>query len=117
LSRRDDDRLRDIVDAVEAIRRHLRRGDLRDGLVYDAVRVRLIEIGEAVKSLRPDLLDEAPGVPWKEIARMRDHLAHRYFDTDHAIVQDVVDNEVDPLLDAVRQLLDRTDRTDDNPEI
>jgi hypothetical protein len=25
---------------------------------------------------------------------MRAHLAHRYFDTDHAIVQDVVDNEL-----------------------
>jgi hypothetical protein len=27
---------------------------------------------------------------------MRDHLAHRYFDTDHAIVQDVVDNDLAP---------------------
>lgn len=26
---------------------------------------------------------------------MLDHLAHRYFDTDHAIVQDVVDNDLD----------------------
>jgi uncharacterized protein with HEPN domain len=60
-------------------------------LIYDAVRVRLVEIGEAVKGIDPDLLRDAPGVPWKEIARMRDHLAHRYFDTDHAIVQDIVD--------------------------
>lgn len=38
---------------------------------------------------------------------MRDHLAHDYFDTDHAIVQDVVDTELGPLLDAVRRLIDR----------
>ena len=88
---------------------HLTRGDLHDGLVYDAVRVRLIEIGEAVKGIDPDLLDEAPGVPWKEIARMRDHLAHRYFDTDHAIVQDVVDNDLGQLADAVQSLIDRTE--------
>jgi uncharacterized protein with HEPN domain len=49
-------------------------------------------------------------VPRSEIARMRDHLAHRYFDTDYAIVQDVVDNELGPLLEAVRTLLARSDR-------
>ena len=107
MSRQDDDRLGDIVESVDAIRAHLTRGDLNDGLVYDAVRVRLIEIGEAVKSISPDLLAEVPGVPWSEIARMRDHLAHHYFDTDHAIVQDVVDNELGPLFEAVHALLER----------
>lgn len=34
-----------------ALDAHVRRGDLTDGLVFDAVRVRLIEIGEAVKQL------------------------------------------------------------------
>lgn len=109
MSRRDDARLGDIVHAITVINAHLTRGDLQDGLVFDAVRVRLIEIGEAVKGIRPDLLNEFPQVPWTEIARMRDHLAHRYFDTDHAIVQDVVDNELGPLLEAVRSLIGRSD--------
>jgi len=39
LSRQDESRLHDIADAIEAIRGHLTRGDLQDGLVYDAVRV------------------------------------------------------------------------------
>lgn len=38
---------------------------------------------------------------------MRDHLAHRYFDTDHAIVQDIVDNDLGPLEVAVRVLTER----------
>jgi uncharacterized protein with HEPN domain len=46
-------------------------------------------------------LDEAPAVPWREISRMQDQLAHRYFDTDRAIVQDVVANDLGPLFDAV----------------
>lgn len=112
MSRQDEARLGDIAEAVAAIRDHLTRGDLHDGLVYDAVRVRLIEIGEAVKGMDPDLLDGAPGVPWKEIARIRDHLAHRYFDTDHAIVQDVVDNDLGPLAEAVQLLVDRIHRDD-----
>ena len=41
---------------------------------------------------------------------MRDHLTNRYFDTDHAIVQDVLDNELAPLLDAARVLLERLAR-------
>lgn len=56
MSRQDNDRLTDIVEAGGAIRDHLSRGDLHDGLVYDAVRVRLIEIGEAVKGISPELL-------------------------------------------------------------
>lgn len=95
---------------MAAIRGQLTRGDLHDGLVYDAVRVRLIEIGEAVQRIDPGLLGEAPEVPWKEIARMRDHLAHHYFDTDHAIVQDVVDHDLDPVAEAVQLLIERAER-------
>ena len=47
--------------AIDAIRSHLQRGDLSDGLVFDAVRIRLLEIGEAVKALPYELLD--PGDP------------------------------------------------------
>ena len=47
MSRRDDEWLADILDAIEAIGSYLKRGPLDDGLVFDAVRLRLIEIGEA----------------------------------------------------------------------
>lgn len=107
MSRSDRTRLADVVRAVEAIRDHLTRGGLDDGLVYDAVRVRLIEIGEAVKGISAELLDTEPDTPWRAIARMRDHLAHRYFDTDHAIVVDVVETEVEPLMAAVERLIER----------
>ena len=102
MSRHDASRLADVI---EASKDHLTRGDLNDGLVYDAVRVRLIEIGEAVKGLAPDLLERESEIEWRAIARMRDHLAHRYFDTDHAIVSDVVDNELGALSLAVERLL------------
>ena len=51
MSYRDRQRISDILAALEAISAHLQRGDLSDGLVFDAVRIRLLEIGEAVKSL------------------------------------------------------------------
>lgn len=67
-----------------------------------------------MKGISPDLLETEPDIPWKAIARMRDHLAHRYFDTDHEIVQDVVANELEPLLNAVRSLLDQAERQVDD---
>ena len=63
MSRRDLERLADIRRAIEAIREHMLRGDLSDGLIFDAVRVRLIEIGEAVKALPEELTAQAPQLP------------------------------------------------------
>lgn len=91
--------------AIKAIDDHMTRGDLRDGLVFDAVRVRLIEIGEAVKGIDAALLTTEAGIPWQDIAGMRDHLAHRYFDTDHAIVASTVDRDLPMLLEAVGRLM------------
>jgi uncharacterized protein with HEPN domain len=101
---RDRQRLADIQAAIDAIRSHLQRGGLSDGLVFDAVRIRLLEIGEAVKALPDELLDTQPGIPWHQIARMRDHLAHRYFDTAHAILQATVNDDLPELERAVRAL-------------
>lgn len=68
MTRRDRHRLADISVAITVIRQHLARGDLSDGLVFDAVRVRLIEIGEAVKALPRELLDREPTIPWDQVA-------------------------------------------------
>jgi uncharacterized protein with HEPN domain len=105
VSRYDRQRLDDILAAASAIRAHLSRGDLSDGLVFDAVRVRLIEVGEAVKALSPELLENEAEFPWAQIAGMRDRLAHRYFDTSHAILEATVQHDLPELEEAVRRLL------------
>ena len=104
MTRRDLERLADIRDAFSAIRSHVARGDLSDGLIFDAVRVRLIEIGEAIKSLPTELLDTEPDLPWADIARMRDRLAHHYFDTEHSIVAGTVAHDLGPLEEAVARM-------------
>ena len=106
MSRRDNQRLADILAAAAAIADHLTRGELDDGLVFDAVRVRLIEIGEAVKAIDPDLLAREPAIPWIDVAGMRNHLAHRYFDTAHGIVQATVSEDLPTLVAAAKRLLD-----------
>lgn len=107
MTRRDRERLNDVLAAISVIREHRTRGELSDGLVFDAVRVRLIEIGEAVKSLPRELLDHEPAIPWAQVARLRDRLAHRYFDTSRAILQATIDDDLPELERAVHRLEER----------
>jgi len=74
VTRRDAAWLDDVTQAVEAIRSQVARGPLSDDFVMDAVRIRLLEIGEAVKSLSPELTATEPDIPWRQIARMRAHV-------------------------------------------
>jgi uncharacterized protein with HEPN domain len=110
VNRHDDEWLADITEAIVAIRSHLQRGTLSDGLVFDAVRLRLIEIGEAVKRVSPDVLAAEPEIPWEDVAGTRDRLTHRYFDTSHAIVQATVDNDLPTLRAAIERIRTGSER-------
>lgn len=112
MSRRDASWLDDILQAIEAIDGYLAAGSLDEGVVYDACRARLMEIGEAAKHLDPQLLKQAPGVRWRAIAGMRDRLAHHYFDTDRSIVEFVVREQLPELRSAVVLLLQSLRRED-----
>jgi uncharacterized protein with HEPN domain len=103
-SRHDDERLADIMDAITAINSHLARGDLSDGLIFDAVRLRLIEIGEAVKLLDPKLVAQRPDIKWSDAAGMRDWLTHHYFDTSRAVVEATITEDLPSLEVAVLEL-------------
>ena len=104
MTRRDQERLSGIEDAIEAISDYVANGDLHDGVVYDACRARLMENGEAVKHIDPDLLGGEPDVAWNQIARMRDVLVHHYHHTDFAVVESVIVERLPPLREAVVRL-------------
>ena len=107
MSRPARERLGDIQAACAAITDYLERAGVDDDIVFDAIRVRLIEIGEAVKDIDPKLLESEPAIPWTEISRIRDQLAHRYFDTAHSIVRATAAKDVPALSAAVERLLKR----------
>ncbi|WP_311242974.1 HepT-like ribonuclease domain-containing protein [Microbacterium sp. WCS2018Hpa-23] len=107
MSRHTSERLEDIASACDAVARYERRIDSDDEIVFDAIRARLIEIGEAVKGLSEAATAAEPGIPWAEIAGMRDYLAHRYFDTTHAIVMTTARSDVPLLAAAVQRMRSR----------
>ena len=46
----------------------------------------MIVLGEATKQLSDGWRDRHPAIRWTEIARMRDHLVHRYFNINLKII-------------------------------
>lgn len=72
MNRSDADRLDDIAAAIASISSHLLHGPISVESVMDAVAMRLLEIGEAVKAISPDLTATEPDIPWSDIGRMRD---------------------------------------------
>ena len=76
-----------------------------DDIRADAVLLNLHTIGEAVKKLPKDLRERYPDVAWREIAGLRDVIAHTYFALDADILWDAVERDVPALLDAVRRII------------
>jgi uncharacterized protein with HEPN domain len=93
------------VDAME------RAGESQDDdgklMAFDALLYRLLVIGEAVKALPADLLDLEPKVPWSEVARLRDLLAHHHYRVDLQIIRLTVDAPLRDLQQAAGRLIDQ----------
>lgn len=87
------------------IQRYATESHIDEGIRFDAIRMRLFEIGEAAKGLSPSERLSMPEIPWQLITGMRDHLAHRYWDTAQPIVMNAALHEIPLLLEAVNNYL------------
>jgi uncharacterized protein with HEPN domain len=79
-SRLDLDRVRGILDCLDAIdragatmQRHPGDPDIAR-VALDAVRYRVTAIAEAVGSLSPDLREDRPAVPWSDLEHLPDQI-------------------------------------------
>lgn len=110
MTRDERERLRDIKEAIAAIRAHLGRvnasePEMDDPLLHDALLFQFVVIGEAVKHLAPETRESAPEIPWSNIAALRDFIAHEYFRIDIHRVLDIVDHDLPPLEKVIDDLL------------
>ena len=111
MTRSGFDSLADVLESIEKIRAYTRGGAnafRRSSMARYAVIARLMQIGQAVKDAQDkglDLSSLAPSVPWRNIAGMRDRLAHKYWSVDAGIVWGVVETELEKLETAVKTLL------------
>jgi uncharacterized protein with HEPN domain len=104
VNRRCRERLGDVIEACLVIERYVAATELPPDLVYDAVRMRLVEIGEAVRTLPADLIALEPSIPWGRVSQLGERLTRRYFDTTPAIVLGTARHDVPGLLAAAERL-------------
>ena len=111
MARKATDHLQDVLEAIDAIVAYTRAGKKAfdtQAMLRDAVAARLIQIGQSVKDAQAEGLDLPrlqPEIPWRNIAGMRDRLAHKYWLLDAGIVWAVVRNELPKLRKAIGRIL------------
>lgn len=106
---RDTETMLDILNAARLVvvfRGQATEQDLIDDLkTQSAILHQIMIIGEAVKRLSPEFRTAHPEVPWSAIARMRDHLIHRYDSVDLAIVWQVASVNAPELIAALEPMV------------
>ncbi len=102
--------LQDIVDSMLAIEQYTQKISEKDFYsdlqVQDAVIRRLEIIGEAVKNLDDDFKTKHHEIEWKQIAGMRDIIAHEYFGVKLERVWDVVKQDIPVLKQKILKVLE-----------
>ena len=104
--RTEEQRLDDILDAIDAIKHTEprlaaaeRAGDRQETqIAFDAIMYNLVVIGEAVNHVSESTKSSTPGVPWRDIVDMRNFLSHEYF----RVLADVVRATLDEPLEQLR---------------
>jgi uncharacterized protein with HEPN domain len=94
--------LRDMLDSALRIQREIGNTTydefVNDETLQDAVVWRLMVIGEAAKSISQATRLTLPGLPFDDIARMRNFMAHVYWRIDYKIVWDTATTDVSVLI-------------------
>ncbi len=107
---RDDTQwLLDIIEAIERIERYSSRGKdafEEDELIQNWIVHHLQVIGEAARSLSPDVREKTKDIPWAKIIGMRHILVHRYFKIDRDLVWSVVVWDLPELKQRIEAILE-----------
>jgi uncharacterized protein with HEPN domain len=102
-------RIRDILDAVEAVQRYTKgmtyEAFTADRKTVDAVIRNLIVIGEAARRVPDDVALAHPEIPWKDMRDMRNLVIHEYFGVSDKILWDTLQRDLTPLLLLLKPLL------------
>ncbi len=96
--------LQEIDIAVDLVRDVSEDTFLDDEKLKRAVCMTLINIGELVKSLTRELVDQHKQVPWREVAGFRDVAAHKYQTLRMEDVYLTVTNDLPVLGDLIKKI-------------
>jgi uncharacterized protein with HEPN domain len=113
--RRDSERLRDILSAIERIEHVALQGRLAfeaDEMIQVWIVHHIQIIGEAARALSQGLRLKYSHIPWAAIIGMRNILVHDYFGIDLAEVWSVVERDLPSLKKELEKILEQENLTD-----
>ncbi len=94
-----------LIDMIECATKALRYADgltldtfRSDSLRKDAIVRNLELLGEAAEKIPDEVRRRHPDIPWRNVAGLRDILAHSYFAVDDGVLWDVVERHLPGLL-------------------
>jgi uncharacterized protein with HEPN domain len=102
----------DILKAISNIQSFV--GDMtygefsRDDLLIAAVERKFITIGEAVRHIPSYILDSYPSIPWRQMADMRNIVAHLYWGVNPETLRDTLHEDLPPLVPLLEKVLEKT---------
>jgi len=67
----------------------------------------LLNIGELVKNISPELKTKYPAIPWREIAGFRDITAHKYASLNMRLVWKTAKEKIPELSKSVKEILEQ----------
>lgn len=78
-------------------------------LRLDAICMNLIAIGESIKGLdkltHGELLPKYPSIYWDGVMRMRDKIAHHYFELDAEVVFKTIQEDIPLMAEVLKEML------------
>lgn len=93
------------IDKILSYTRNMNEDEfLRNDLVKDAVVKNFEVIGEATKNIPDDFKAAHPGIPWKNMAGMRDKLIHDYAGIDYWKVWDSVIMDIPKIKQVIEKI-------------
>jgi uncharacterized protein with HEPN domain len=72
---------------------------------FDAVLMRISQVGEAASRTSPGALADVPGVTWRDVKGIRARVVHDYQAIDVLVVRGVVSRQLPRLITSVRKAL------------
>lgn len=103
--------LEDILESINLIEEYAKGTDedhlQNDPKLQDAVVRRFEIIGEAIRQMPQAFKDRYPDVPWRQIAGMRDVIAHEYFGVNVGRIWNTIQKDLPPLKQQIRNISER----------